>query len=115
MEYSEWNEWYEPRLWITPAVSAIVDTKRFFIFSVLHNDSQKIAGLNFLDRVSGYDLQPLHECLVLFRRDLHGLFFGTGPAEAAKLQSFVKEKESVSHLSEYSDKKGMDSVSIINV
>ena len=64
-------------------------------FSVLHNASQEIAGLHFLDRVSGYDLQPLHECLVLFRRDLQCLFFGTGPAEAAKLQSFVKEKESV--------------------
>jgi len=102
-------------MWIASTVSAKANRKRFLNFSILHNVSQERAGLRFLDRVSGYDLQPLHECLVLFRRDLHGLFFGTGPAEAAKLQSFVKEKESVSHLSEYSDKKGMDSVSIINV
>ena len=57
--------------------------------------SKESAGLYFLDRMSGYDLQPLHQCTVLFWRDLQCLFFGTGPAEAAKLQLFVKEKESV--------------------
>ena len=82
-------------MWITSAVSASVDRERFFIFSVLHNDSQKIAGLNFLDRVSGYDLQSLHQCLILFRYDLQRLLFCKGPAEASKLQPFVKEKESV--------------------
>ena len=69
--------------------------KRFLNFSVLHNVSQEIAGLHFLDRVSGYDLQPLHQRPVLFRRDLQSLFFCTGPAETAKLQPFVKEKKSV--------------------
>ena len=72
------------------------DTKRFFIFSVLHNISQKIAGLHFLDWVSGYDLQFLHQCTVLLLGDLQCFFFCAGPAEAAKFQSFVKEKESVS-------------------
>ena len=76
-------------------MSAVVDTKRFFIFSVLHNDSQKIAGLNFLDRVSGYDLQSLHQRTVLLRSDFQYLFCCAGPAETAKLQPFVKEKESI--------------------
>ena len=43
----------------------------------------------------GDDLQPLHQCLILFRCDLQCLLFCTGPAEAAELQPFVKEKESV--------------------
>ena len=64
-------------------------------FSVLHNVSQEIAGLHFLDRVPGYDLQPLHQRPVLFRRDFQCLFFCTGPAETARLQPFVEEKESV--------------------
>ena len=51
--------------------------------------------LHFLDRMSGYDLQALHQRPVLFRRDLQCLFFCTGPAEAAQLQPFVKKKESV--------------------
>ena len=51
--------------------------------------------MHFLDRVSGDNLQPLHQCLILFRRDLQCLFFCTGPAETAKLQPFVEEKESV--------------------
>ena len=72
------------------------DTKRFFIFSVLHNISQKISGLHFLDWMSGYDLQPLHQCLVLFRCDLQCFFFCAGPAEAAKFQPFIEEKKSVS-------------------
>ena len=82
-------------MWITSTVSARATRKRFLNFSVLHNASQEIAGLHFLDRVSGYDLQPLHQRPVLFRRDLQSLFFGTGPAEAAQLQPFVKKKESV--------------------
>ena len=82
-------------MWITSTVSARATRKRFLNFSVLHNASQEIAGLHFLDRVSGYDLQPLHQRPVLFRRDLQSLFFGTGPAESAQLQPFVKEKESV--------------------
>ena len=77
-------------------MSAVVDTKRFFIFSVLHNFLQKITGLHFLDWMSGHDLQALHQCLVLFQCDLQCFFFCTGPAETAKLQPFVKEKESVS-------------------
>ena len=81
---------------ITPTVSALANRKRFLNFSVLHNVSQEIAGLHFLDRMSGYDLQPLHQRLVLFRRDLQCLFFGTGPAEATQLQPFVKEKKFVS-------------------
>ena len=83
-------------MWITPTVSAGATRKRFLNFSVLHNVSQEIAGLHFLDRMSGYDLQPLHQRPVLFRRDLQSLFFCTGPAESAKLQPFVKKKESVS-------------------
>ena len=71
--------------------------------------------MHFLDWMSGDDLQPLHQCLKLFQCDLQRLFFCTGPAETAKFQPFVKEKESVFFLSEYSDKKKMDSVSIINV
>ena len=51
--------------------------------------------MHFLDRMSGDDLQSLHQCLKLFRCDLQRLFFCTGPAETAKLQPFVKEKESV--------------------
>ena len=89
------NEWYETRMWITSTVSARAGRKRFLNFSVLHNVSQEIAGLHFLDRVPGYDLQPLHQRPVLFRRDLQRLFFCTGPAETAKLQPFVEEKESV--------------------
>lgn len=46
--------------------------------------------------MSGDNLQPLHQCLVLFWCDLQRLFFCTEPAEAAKLQPFVKEKKSVS-------------------
>ena len=82
-------------MWITSTVSARATRKRFLNFSVLHNASQEIAGLHFLDRVSGYDLQPLHQRPVLFRRDLQSLFFCTGPAEAAQFQPFVKKKESV--------------------
>lgn len=82
-------------MWITPTVSALANRKRFLNFSVLHNVSQEIARLHFLDRMSGYNLQPLHQRPVLFRRDLQCLFFGTGPAEAAQLQPFVKEKKSV--------------------
>ena len=78
------NEWYETRMWITSTVSARAGRKRFLNFSVLHNVSQEIAGLHFLDRVPGYDLQPLHQRPVC-----------TGPAETAKLQPFVEEKESV--------------------
>ena len=89
------NEWYETRMWITSTVSARAGRKRFLNFSVLHNVSQEIAGLHFLDRVPGYDLQPLHQRPVLFRRDLQCLFFCTGPAEAAKLQPFVKKKEAI--------------------
>ena len=63
--------------------------------------------MHFLDRVSGDNLQPLHQCLILFRRDLQCLFFCTGPAETAKLQPFVEEKESIAFLSEYSDKEGL--------
>ena len=76
-------------MWITSTVSARATRKRFLNFSVLHNASQEIAGLHFLDRVSGYDLQPLHQRPVLFRRDLQSLFFCTGPAEAAQFQPFV--------------------------
>lgn len=72
-----------------------MDRQGFFIFSVLHNASQEVAGLNFLDRVPGYDLKPLHQCPVLFRCDLQCLFFCTGSAESVELQPFVKEKESV--------------------
>ena len=82
-------------MWITSTVSARANRKRFLNFSVLHNVSKEIAGLHFLDRMSGYDLQPLHQRPVLFRCDLQCLFFGTGPAESAQLQPFVKEKESV--------------------
>lgn len=70
--------------------------ERFFVFSVLHNALQKILWLRFLDRMSGDILQPLHQCLVLFQRDLHRLFFYTGPAETAKLQPFEKEKKFIS-------------------
>ena len=83
-------------MWITSTVSALANRKRFLNFSVLHNVSKEIAGLHFLDRMSGYDLQALHQRPVLFRRDLQCLFFCTGPAEAAQLQPFVKEKKSVS-------------------
>ena len=82
-------------MWITSTVSARANRKRFLNFSVLHNRSKEIAGLYFLDRMSGYDLQPLHQRPVLFRRDLQSLFFCTGPAEAAQFQPFVKKKESV--------------------
>ena len=51
--------------------------------------------MHFMDRMSGDDFQPLHQSLVLFWCDFQCLFFCTGPAEAAKLQPFVKEKESV--------------------
>ena len=79
-------------MWITSTVSALANRKRFLNFSVLHNISKEIAGLHFLDRVSGYDFQPLHQRPVLFRRDLQCLFFCTGPAEAAKFQPFVKKE-----------------------
>ena len=102
-------------MWITPAVSAVVDTKRFFIFSVLHNDSQKIAGLNFLDRVSGYDLQSLHQRTVLLWSDFQCLFCCARPAETAKLQPFVKKKEAISFLSEYSDKKSYPQPFVIRI
>ena len=45
-------------MWITLHVSVLANRKRFLNFSVLHNASQEIAGLHFLDRMSGYDLQP---------------------------------------------------------
>lgn len=51
--------------------------------------------MHFLDRVSGDNLQPLHQCLILFRGDLQCLFFCTGPAETSKLQPFVEAKESI--------------------
>ena len=72
-----------------------VYAKRFFIFSVLPNALQEIPGMHFPDRMSGNDLQPLHQRLVLFRCDLQCFFLCTGPAETAKLQLFIKEKESV--------------------
>ena len=109
------NEWYETRMWITSTVSARAGRKRFLNFSVLHNVSQEIAGLHFLDWVSGYNLQSLHQRPVLFRRDLQCLFFCTGPAEAAKLQPFVEEKESVAFLSEYSDKKAYPQPFVIRI
>lgn len=65
------------------------------IFSVLHNDSQKIAGLNFLDRVSEYDPPSPHQRTVQLRGDFQCLFCFTGIAEPAKLQPFVKEKDSI--------------------
>ena len=71
------------------------NAKRFFIFYVLPNALQKIPGMHFPDRMSGDDLQPLHQRLVLFRCDLQCFFLCTGPAETAKLQPFVKEKESI--------------------
>lgn len=51
--------------------------------------------MHFLDRMSGNDFQPLHQRLILFRGDLQGFFFCTGPTEAAKFQPFIKQKESV--------------------
>ena len=71
--------------------------------------------MHFLDWMSGDDLQPLHQCLILFRRDLQCLFFCTGPAETAKLQPFVKEKESVLFLSEYSDKNRYPQPFVIHI
>ena len=59
-------------------ISAAMDRQGFFIFSVLHNASQEVAGLNFLDRVPRYDLKPLHQCPVLFWCDLQCFFFCTG-------------------------------------
>ena len=109
------NEWHETQMWITSTVSARATRKRFLNFSVLHNASQEIAGLHFLDRVSGYDLQPLHQRPVLFRRDLQSLFFCTGPAEAAQFQPYVKKKESLSFLSEYSDKKNYPQPFVIRI
>ena len=90
------------------------NAKRFFIFYVLPNALQKIPGMHFPDRMSGDDLQPLHQRLVLFRCDLQCFFLCTGPAETAKLQPFVKQKESISFLSEYSDKKAMVSAFYTN-
>src|SRR5699024_8993285 len=81
--------------WITSNLSWTANAKRFLIFSVLHNALQEILRIHFLDRMSGDDLQPLHQRLILFRRDLQCLFFCTRPAETAKLQPFVKEKESI--------------------
>lgn len=72
-----------------------VNAKRFFIFSVLPNALQEIPGMHFTDWVSGDDLQSLHQRLVLFRCDLQCFFLCTRPAETAKLQPFVKEKEPV--------------------
>ena len=95
------NEWHEARIWITSTVSARADRKSFLNFSVLHNGSQESTWLHFLDRMSGYDLQSL--------------FFCTGPAEAAQLQSFVKKKEAVPFLSEYSDKKGYPQPFVIRI
>ena len=83
-------------MWITTDSREAVKVERFFVFSVLHNALQKILWLRFLDRMSGDILQPLHQCLVLFQRDLHRLFFYTGPAETAKLQPFEKEKKFIS-------------------
>ena len=71
--------------------------------------------MHFLDRMSGDDLQPLHQCLILFRRDLQCLLFCAGPAETAKLQPFVKEKESIAFLSEYSDKKAYPQPFVIRI
>ena len=71
--------------------------------------------MHFLDWMSGDDLQPLHQRLVLFRCDLQCFFLCTGPAETAKLQPFVKEKESISFLSEYSDKKGYPQPFVIRI
>ena len=82
-------------MWITSNLPKRMNTKRFFIFSVLHNVLQEILGMHFLDWMSGDDLQPLHQCLILFRCDLQCLFFCTWPAETAQFQPFVKEKESV--------------------
>ena len=39
-------------MWVTPTVSALTTRKSFLNFSVLHNVSQEIAGLHFLDRVA---------------------------------------------------------------
>ena len=71
--------------------------------------------MHFMDRMSGDDFQPLHQSLVLFWCDFQCLFFCTGPAEAAKLQPFVKEKESVAFLSEYSDKKAYPKPFVIRI
>ena len=51
--------------------------------------------MHFQDRMPGDDLQPLHQCLILFLCDLQRLFFCTGPAETAKLQPFIKQKKSI--------------------
>ena len=91
------------------------NAKRFFIFYVLPNALQKIPGMHFPDRMSGDNLQPLHQRLVLFRCDLQCFFLCTGPAETAKLQPFVKEKESISFLSEYSDKKDYPQPFVIRI
>ena len=90
------NECNKAWLWITADSPETVKAERFFVFSVLHNALQKILWMYFLERMSGDNLQPLHQCLILFQRDLQCLFFCTGPAETAKLQCFVKEKKSVS-------------------
>ena len=91
------------------------NAKRFFIFYVLPNALQKIPGMHFPDRMSGDNLQPLHQRLVLFRCDLQCFFLCTGPAETAKLQPFVKKKESISFLSEYSDKKDYPQPFVIRI
>ncbi len=75
-----------------------------FIFSVLHNISQKIPWMGFLDRMSGHDLQSLHQGFVLFRCDLQYLFLCTRPVEVSKFHSFIQEKKPVTFLSEHSDK-----------
>ena len=41
------NEQYGIRMWTTPSISALTKPKRFLNFSVLHNASQKIAGMRF--------------------------------------------------------------------
>ena len=66
-------------LWIIPALTGAVGAGKLFIFSVLHNATQETAELNFLDRVSGYDIQSLNQRAVLFRNDLLCLFFCTEP------------------------------------
>ena len=52
-----------------------VNTKRFFIFSVLTNALQEISGMRYPDGMSGDNLQYLYQCLILFRHNLQYIFF----------------------------------------
>ena len=99
---------------LCPAGNAYSAGQKEILFSAfctrLH---QKPWMVNLTDRVSGNDFQSLHQHLVLVFRDFHCLICRTRPAESPAVQPFVQEQESITFLSECSDKRSYPQTFVI--